>query len=150
MSISIFLNSFLQLHRVNSYENFSSRFHLSFLWNYFEIKSFVQLFWDCFVWFWPLLPFFSNAVIGMTLKATQWICCYISEVLTEHMFKNLHEFYYFIVFYIANFTMMNEKNDYSLQECSIITLQTKVLLIFTNSNATACYLIFPWKLRDLK
>ena len=59
------------------------------------------------------------------------------------MFKNLHGFYYFIVFYIAYFTMMNEKNDYSLQECSIITWQTKVLLIFTNSNATAYYLIFP-------
>ena len=44
---------------------------------------------------------------------------------------------------MAYFTMMNEKNDYSLQECSIITWQTKVLLIFTNSNATAYYLIFP-------
>ena len=45
--------------------------------------------------------------------------CYISGVLTDHMFENLHGFYSY------NFTMANELNDYSFQECSIITWSTK-------------------------
>ena len=42
------------------------------------------------------------------------------------------------------------KNDYSLWERSIITWWIKFLLIFKHSIAAACYLVFPWKLRDLK
>ena len=70
--------------------------------------------------------------------------CYISGVLREHRFENLHEFH------SHKFYNNKWKTDYSLQECSMITWSTKFLLIFKNSIATACYLIFPWKLRDLK
>ena len=44
---------------------------------------------------------------------------------------------------VTKVTMVNEENDYSLREYSIITSLTKFLLIFKNPNATACYLIFP-------
>ena len=39
------------------------------------------------------------------------------------------------------------KNYYSFQGCSIIIWLDHMVLIFENSNATACYLIFFWKLK---
>ena len=67
---------------------------------------------------------------------------YISGVLTEHKFENLHGFYSY-KFYTDKW-----KNNYSLQECSIITWSAKLLLTFKKSIATACHLFSPWKPRQ--
>ena len=42
-------------------------------------------------------------------------------VLAEHLFNNVYAFYSFKVVHVTNFTMITEKNDFSLQECRIIT-----------------------------
>ena len=68
--------------------------------------------------------------------------CYIPEVLTDDVSGNLHGFYSLKVVCVTNFTVINEKNHYSLQGCSIIAWLGKFLLIFKNSNANVSYLIF--------
>ena len=47
------------------------------------------------------------------------------------------------VLHVTNFTMINERMIHFLQEYTIITWQTKLLLIFKNSNVTACYPVYP-------
>ena len=79
-------------------------------------------------------------------KQTQRFFCYVSEVLTRHLFKNLHGYIpwkYCVLQILQN----KRKNYYSFQGCSIIIWLDHMVLIFKNSNATACYLIFLWKLK---
>ena len=109
---------------LNSQENFSCSFSLFFvLCHYFKKETiFMQEFGRVF------LLFSSDKSLCMTLsqvspqlKQTQEFFCYISVALTEHMLKNLHIFCSFKALYVTNFTMINEKNDSSLQEYSITT-----------------------------
>ena len=68
--------------------------------------------------------------------------CYISVVLTEHLFGNLHVFHSFKVPYVSTLIIVKEENDPFLQEYSI-TWKNKFLLIFKNSNAAAGYPSYP-------
>ena len=43
------------------------------------------------------------------VKLEARLFCYISVVLTEHMFENLYIFHSFKILNVTNFTMINEK-----------------------------------------
>ena len=103
------------------------------------------------VWFRPCILLFSlDTIIDMTLKYTQEIfLLYFSGI--NRTFARKSTWVLFLGSSVC-YKFYNDKwkTHYSFQGCSIITWLITFLLIFINWNATSSYLIFSWKLRDLK
>ena len=58
------------------------------------------------------------------------------EIGAEHIFDYLHVFYSFRVLHVTKFTIIDEENIPSFQECSVMIWQNKFSLIFKNSSVT--------------
>lgn len=86
-----------------------------------------------------------NYTCGVKLDVR--IFCYISVVLTGHLFENLHVFCFFKLLFILTFTIIKEENGTSLQEYIITTWK---ILIFKNSNVADGYPCYLQKLKDFE
>ena len=55
----------------------------------------------------PLPPFPTDTMTSITLSQTQiFNCVFISVLLTEFLFENIHIFYSFNAFHVSNFTII--------------------------------------------
>ena len=81
-----------------------------------------------------VLLFSPDRIIHATVPWTHdffWCCCcYMSVVLTRHLFKNPNVLHFVKVLFISNFTIVKEENDSSLQQRS--SVQDLNLLVCKN------------------
>ena len=69
--------------------------------------------------------YFTNTNYPDTIKSvksswTQEFFCFISVVLTEHLFESLHVFFSFKVQHISSFTITEKENVPSLQNLLLL------------------------------
>ena len=131
MDISIFIFIFTYSHQLGVLL-FESQ--CVFLCYYSEIKRILLLKFDTVFYLFPQY----NYTCGIKLVVR--IFCYMSLVLTGHLFENLHVFRSFKVLCVLGFTIINEP---SLQEYGINTSKDKSLFIFVNSSIAADYPSYP-------
>ena len=131
MDISIFIFIFTYSHQLGVllFESQSV-----FLCYYSEIKRILLLKFDNVFYLFPQYSYTYG------IKLVVRIFCYMSLVLTGHVFKNLHVFRSFKVLCVLSFTIINEP---SLQEYGINTSKDKFLFIFINSSIAANYPSYP-------